>query len=254
VPGGVGVDLVAQEADVVEDLLLAYRALFPAEARLAESLAREGKRLRTSVADQWPALHDHLQLYARGLTRAGVLVLAGAPDEGSRLTGIPFTGPREARERLGLDVVAGDAASPAGAAFWRAAGDAPLPALFGVAHLGHAIPFDAEPAPAVREEAAKHVLGLLALLRPQAVIAVGPDALATLGQAIGQRDLLDLARSPEAAWLERWPPGTPLLRQPRAEAPTRPPFRFRLAPIPSLAGPHSASASDALRSLLNALA
>jgi hypothetical protein len=241
--------LVVEEVRVVDDLLHAYRDLVGHEARLAEALAPEGLRLRASVAEQWPVVHDHLQLYARGLGRGGVLVLAGAPDAGSRLTGIPFTGPREARERLGLDAP-GDAASPAGAAFWAALGEAPPSAVFNVAHLAHAVPFDVPPHAALRDAARRHVLGLLAILRPQAVVPVGALALRTLGHALGQRDLADLAQAPEAAWLARWPPGTPPLRAPGADVPLRPPFRVRLLPVPDLAGGHAAAAGYAVQRLL----
>ena len=240
---------VVAQGGVQQGLLQRYRDLVPAEARLGETLAREGLRIGASVVEQWPVVHDHLQLYARGFSRAGLLVLAGAPDEGSRRTGIPFTGPAEARARLGLDVP-GDLASPAGAVFWDAVGDAPPEVLFGAIHLAHACPFDAPAHEAVRDAAAKHLLGLLDLARPQAVVALGADALAALAQATGERDLAGLARAPESAWLERWPAGTRLLRLPFAEVPARPPFRTRVAPLPSLAGPHARASGQALASLL----
>lgn len=241
--------LVAGEASIAEEVLLAYRDLVGAEARLADALAPRGISFRASVANQWPVIHDHLQIYGRGLGRAGLLVLAGAPDAGSRMTGIPFTGPREAREHLELEV-AGDASSPAGETFWRAVAELPLDPLFGVAHLAHAIPFDVEDAPEVREASRAHLTRLLALMRPQGVVAVGPAALAALGHALGQPDLVALGHAPEDAWASRWPPGTSLLRYPVAEVPLHPPFRVRVVPLPSLDGPHADLAATSMQRLL----
>ncbi|MEA3202017.1 MAG: hypothetical protein QOE90_3445 [Thermoplasmata archaeon] len=245
-------DAVIAQTGVVEDVLVAYRDLVGVEARLAEKLGRQGVRIGASVADQWPLVHDFLQLYARGLARAGALVLAGSPDAGSRATGIPFTGPREARERLGLQIE-GETSSPS-ARWWDAAAAAPPAALFSVAHLAHANPFDLAPMPAVRDAAATHLTRLLSLLRPQAVVTVGAEALAALGHALGQRDLVDLARAPEDAWLARWPPATPLLRHPLAEVAQRPPFRVRVVPVPALDGPNGHAAEASLRSLVAYLA
>jgi uracil-DNA glycosylase len=248
-----GVSVVARSVSIVEDLLHAHRDLFGAEAKLAEALARKGLRMGASVAAQWPVLHDHLQLYARDLGRAGVLVLTGAPDAGSRHTGIPFVGPADARTRLGLDAT-GDAVSPSGAAFWEAVRDVPLEALFGTLHLAHANPFDAPDDSVVHEAANHHLLGLLDVLRPQAVVTVGAPALAALGSVLVERDLSDLAHSPEAAWVERWPPGTPLLRRPTTEAPLKPPFRFRLVVLPALDGPLAHEACAGLQAIVRYVA
>lgn len=241
--------VVTGASSILPDLLQSHQGLLGAEAALGEALAREGLRIGASVAHQWPLVHDHLQLYARGAGRAGLLVLAGAPDEGSRRTGIPFMGPLDARERLGLDAD-GAARSPAAPAFWQAVGDAPLEALFGAAILAHANPFDAPDHAAVREAAARHVLRTLETTRPQAVVTVGAAALATLGRALALRDLEDLARAPEASWLARWPEGTRLTAYPRAEVRARPPFRANVVPLPDLAGPLAGPASRALACLM----
>lgn len=238
--------VVAAELSVTEEVLEAYRRLVPAEARLAEGLPR-GVRIGATVAAQWPVIHDYLHLYGRGLARAGLLVLAGAPDTGSRHTGIPFTGPREARELLDLDVP-GYATSPAAARFWTAIDGLPLEALFGVVHLAHANPFDA-PGAASREAARDHIAALLSILRPQGVVALGPDALCLLGETLGNRDLVALSESSERAWAERWPPGTPLLRHPVAEVISHPPFRVRVAPMPALEGPDGAATAEGLARL-----
>lgn len=100
-------------------LSLAYRDLIGEEARLGETLSRRGLRIGATLADQWTTLHDYLSLYARGLSPAGMVVFGGRPDDGSRVTGIPFTGAVEAREALGLPAL-GPATSPGGAVFWRA--------------------------------------------------------------------------------------------------------------------------------------
>ena len=239
-----------------EHLLLAYRELVGAEARLSEALAPRGLRVGASVAQQWPTLHEYLHLYARGTSPAGVLVLGGAPDEGSRATGIPFTGAAEARERLGLSAH-GASRSPSGAAFWRAveharaaAAGAPMESLFGTVHLAHAIPFDYAPAPEVHDESARHVARMLRDARPQAVVAVGVDALATLARALHDADLAQLAAAPEETWVARWPPGTRLLDYPRREVPGDRPFRVRVVPVPALAGAHATSAERALERVL----
>ena len=240
-------------ASVGEVLLAAYRDLVPAESRLGEALSQRGLRLGATVADQWPVLHDHLQLFGRGLSPAGMLVLAGAPDAGSRATGIPFTGPVEARRALGLDA-AGAAASPSGAAFWRAvdaargprAADAPIESFFGTVHLAHALPFDAPPCPEATEAGLAHVRRLLGALRPQAVVTVGADPLRVLGRAIGDGNAQDLAATGEDAWQARWPPGSPLRAYPWAQPQGGPPFRFRLVPLPGLDGPRAAQAYAAL--------
>lgn len=228
---------------VGEGLLHAYRDLVPAEARLAERLAAKGLRLRSAVAAaQWPVLHDHLHLYARGTSPAGMLVLGGRPDAGSCATGIPFTGAPEARRVLGLDV-AGATASPSGAAFWRAvdharggARDAPMEEFFSTVHLAHAVPFDAPPCRETDEASAQHLRRLLAELRPQAIVTVGVDALGSLAHALRHPDLRGLASAGESAWL-RWPPGSALHAYPWAQTPGPRPFRFRLVPVPALDGP-----------------
>lgn len=239
---------------VGELLSLAYRDLVGAEARLAETLAPRGIRVGASLADQWPVLHEYLSLYARGLSAAGMVVFGGAPDAGSRATGIPFTGAREARSHMGLSVP-GATQSPSGAAFWRAvtaardvARDAPLESLFGTVHLAHAHPFDFGAHPEAADEAARHTLRVLEVARPQAAVAVGAEALATLGRALRNQDLVDLASGREDAWLERWPPGSRLLQYPYAEVPAARPFRVRVVPVPSLAGPLASAGERALAS------
>ena len=237
---------------VGDEMGLAYRDLIGAEAKLGEALARRGIRIGATLADQWPVLHDYLSLYARGLSPAGMVVFGGRPDDGSRVTGIPFTGPDQARELLGLSA-RGDVASPSGAAFWRAvadaraaAQDAPLESLMGTVHLAHAMPFDFNPEPEVREASSRHVLRVLDAARPQAAVCVGAEALAALGRALHNNELVDLAAAKEFTWVERWPPGTRLASYPYAEVPTRRPFRLRVVPVPSLAGPQSAAAEKAL--------
>lgn len=239
-------------ARVGELLSLAYRDLVGAEARLAEALAPRGVHVGATLADQWPVLHEYLSLYARGLSAAGLVVLGGAPDAGSRATGIPFTGAPEARARMGLSV-AGASESPSGAAFWRAveraratAGDAPLESLFGTMHLTHAHPFDFGAHPEAADAAARHTLRVLEAARPQVVVAVGAEALATLGRALRNRDLVDLARGDESTWIERWPPGSRMVDHPYAEVPVPRPFRARVVPVPSLAGPCADAGERAL--------
>lgn len=240
-----------------QDLVLAYRDLPDAEARLGETLSQRGVRVGVSVIDQWPVLQEYLDLYARGLSPAGALVLAGGPDEGSRATGIPFTGPAEAREALGLGAT-GDARSPGGAAFWRAVSQAqravegaPVDALFGTVHLAHARPFDL-PATAreVRAASSAHVRRLLVSARPQAVVTVGAEALATLGDALGDARFLDLAGAPESSWMARWPAGSRLGAYPIADVPGPRPFRVRVVPVPSLEGPSAEGSVDAIAALL----
>lgn len=237
-----------------DELALAYRDLIGAEARLGETLARRGLHIGATLADQWPTLHEYLSLYARGLSPAGMLVLGGGPDAGSRATGIPFTGAAEARANLGLSTP-GASQSPSGAAFWRAvaaacvaAQDAPVESLFGTVHLAHAQPFDFAPEPEVRDAAAAHVLRVLGAARPQAIVCVGGEALATLGRALQNPDLVDLASGREAAWVERWPPGTRLFQYPFAEVPARHPFRARVVPVPALDGADAGSGERALAS------
>lgn len=227
---------------VGERLALAYRDLIGAEARLGEALAPRGIRIGATLADQWPVLHDYLHLYARGLSPAGMVVFGGRPDDGSRATGIPFTGANDARELLGLPV-RGSSRSPSGSAFWRAvdaarhaAQDAPVESLFGTVHLAHAVPFDLTPEPEVREASAQHVLRVLDATRPQAAVCVGTEALATLGRALGNQDIVDLAAARESAWIERWPAGSRLSAYPFAEVPTARPFRMRVVPVPALTG------------------
>lgn len=218
----------------------AFRELFNMEARLAEVLARRGGRIRHSLMEQWPVLEEFLHLYARNLSPAGCLVLGGRPDEGSRHTGIPFTGPVQARERLGLSVK-GDERSRAGDAFWMSveeaqalSSDAPLESLFGTVLPAHAIPFSSDVhAPETLELSMQHVERLLRETRPQIVVAIGSDALTILGHTTGNEGIEDLARLDEAAWASHWPPGTRMLSYPRAESAG---CRFRVVPIPSLDG------------------
>lgn len=241
---------------VGSSLLAAYRDLVPTEARLAEALAPRGIRIGTSVADQWPVLHDYLNHYGRHLSPAGILVFGGAPDAGSRHTGIPFTGPQAARDRLGLSAT-GEGTSPSEAAFWDAvalasplAGKAPIESLFGTVHLAHARPYDVEPTREVRDASAHHALRLLKETRPQAAVAVGTDALHVLARALGDARVLDVAAIPEDIWTTHWPAGTSLLRYPYVEVPVDQPFRMRLVPVPSLDGPHADAAVSALAGVL----
>lgn len=242
---------MASEA-VGERLGLAYRDLLGAEARLGETLALRGMRIGATLADQMPVLHDYLSLYARGLSPAGMVVFGGRPDDGSRSTGIPFTGADQARTLLGLSA-RGSGASPSGPAFWRAvdvaraaAQEAPIESLLGSVHLAHAVPFDFSMEPEVREASAQHVLRVLDAARPQAAVCVGAEALATFGRAVQSAAIVDLAGAREAAWVERWPPGTRLSSYPYAEVPVKNPFRVRVVPVPSLSGPQSLAAEKAL--------
>jgi len=237
---------------VGERLSLAYRDLIPEEARLGEALARRGIRIGAPLADQWTTLDEYLGLYGRGLSPAGMVVFAGRPDEGSRATGIPFTGAPEARDVLGLDA-RGDARSPAGAPFWRAvdaaraqAQGAPVEAFFGSVHLAHAQPFDFPPEPEVREAASRHVLRVLEATRPQAIACVGAAAVLVVGRALANSALVDLASAREGTWTERWPPGTRLSAFPYAEVPAARPYRARLVPVPSLVGATAALGERAL--------
>lgn len=237
---------------VGEQLLLAYRELVGAESRLGEALSRRQIRVGTSVASQWSTLHEYIHIYARGLSPAGLLVLGGRPDGGSCLTGIPFTGAAEARERMGL-TVDGDARSPSGAPFWsvveETVGDAPLESFFSSVHLAHALPFDYQLVPEVRDAGAQHVLRLLTEARPQAVVAVGADALATLARGLRNEDLAALAKADEATWLARWPAGSRISAYPYAEVPSKRPFRVRVAPLPALTGPAVGETQRALGTL-----
>ena len=233
-------------------LLTAYRGLAPAEARLAEA----GHRPGVSVVDQWPTLHHYLRAYARDLSPAGVLVFGGAPDAGSRRTGLPFTGPAAARERLGLPAEGGDA-SPDERAFWDAVAlaapvrdAASLRTLFSTVHLAHAQPFDVAPARPVLDASARHVQRLLEAARPQAAVAVGGHALDVLARALGDARVRDLAASPEDGWCRHWPAGTRLLEYPYVEVPAKRPFRARLVPVPALSGPHAEQAVSALGGVL----
>lgn len=240
-----------------EDLLLAYRELIRDEARLGEKLAKRGLRVGVPIADQWSVLHDYLHLYAEGTSPAGMVVFGGAPDEGSRHTGIPFTGAPEA-SAMGLGA-RGQDASPAGAPFWgavdrarRSAGEAPLESFFGTVHLTHAVPFDVHGGvltPEALDVSASHVLRILGALRPQAAVAVGADALAALARALRHHDLAQLAEAPETSWATRWPPTTPLRAYPYVEVPIPRPFRMRIVPVPSLVGPHFGWAEQTLGSV-----
>lgn len=237
-------------------LLLSYRDLLPAEARIAEALAPRGLRIRSSVADAWSTLDEYVSQYGRHLAPAGVLVLGGGPDAGSRATGIPFVGPTAARERLGLRAE-GEGRSPSETAFFDAvdiaspvAETVPLASLFASVHLAHARPFDVEATPEVRDASARHVLRLLKATRPQAIVAVGHEALHVVARALGDARVLDVAAIPEEAWTRHWPPGTPLLRYPYVEVPVERPFRARLVPVPALDGPLAADATEALAGVL----
>lgn len=240
-------------------LVVAYRELLGAEARLGETLSPRGIQVGVSVADQWPTLHEYLHLYARGLSPAGLLVLGGAPDEGSRHTGIPFTSAADARDLLGLATGTAAARSPSAAAFWRAVerarearDKAPLESLFGTMHMAHAQPFDLEPTPEVRQAAAAHVRRLLAEARPQVVVTVGRDALAALGDAVADPRLIDLSRAAEETWSAHYAPGTPLLRYPAVDVPGPRPFRARVVPLPSLSGDAAERATASLQHVLSA--
>lgn len=242
--------------EVGSGLLAAYADLVTAEGRLSEELAPRGIRFRSSVVDAWPSLQDYLNLYARHLAPAGVVVFGGGPDEGTRRTGIPFTGPLTARDRLGLSAT-GEAASPSEAAFWEAvdvaspiSGGAPIESLFATVHLAHARPFDVEATREVRDASAKHALRILVETRPQAAVAVGTEALHVLARALGDTRVLDVAAIPEDIWCRHWPAGTGLLRYPYVEVPAARPFRMRLVPVPALDGPHAAEAVGALASVL----
>lgn len=237
-------------------LSVAYRELLVAEARLGELLSPKGIRLGVSLADQWPTLRDYLALYASGLSPAGVLVLGGAPDAGSRFTGIPFTGAAEARATLGLDAP-GEARSTSGAAFWRAvaraqeaAAGAPLESLFGTTHLAHAQPFDLAPTQEVRRASQAHVRRLLAEARPQVVVTVGSEALAALGETLDDARLSDFARVPEAQWATRYPAGTRMYAYPTADVAGARPFRVRVVPVPSLDGATADAGAAALERVL----
>ena len=223
-------------------LTVAYRELLVAESRLGEALSPRGIRLGVSLADQWPTLRDYLSLYASGLSPAGVLVLGGAPDDGSRFTGIPFTGAADARATLGLDAP-GEARSPSATAFWRAvaraqegAENAPLESLFGSVHLAHAQPFDVSPTPEVRTASRAHIRRLLTEARPQVVVTVGSDALGALGETLDDPCLSDFSRVPESQWTARYPAGTRMYAYPTADVTGARPFRVRVVPVPSLAG------------------
>lgn len=242
---------------VGEQLVLAYRELIGAEARVGEALSRKGMRIGATVADQWSTLHEYLHLYARGLSPAGIVVFGGRPDEGSRATGIPFTGAQDARVHLGL-AARGDSASPSARAFWGAvetariaAQGAPMESLFGTVHLTHAVPFDAALTPEVSDLAKRHVLRILAEARPQAAVAVGAEALAALGRAVGNANIVELASARESTWIERWPPGTRLSQYPYTEVAGPRPFRMRVVPVPSLTGAHSERGSLALANVFS---
>lgn len=233
----------------------AFRELFNTEARLAEVLARRGGRIRHSVMDQWPVFEEFLHLYLRNLSPAGCLVLAGRPDQASRLTGIPFTGPAQARERLGLSAE-GDERSRAGEVFWMCveeaqvlSDNAPLESLFGTMFPAHAIPFTADVhAPETLEASIQHVNRLLREARPQVVVAIGADALTVLGHTTGNEAIEDLARRDEASWSTHWPPGTSMLSYPRAEAGG---CRFRVVPLPALDGAERDAAAAGLTHVMH---
>lgn len=250
-----GIDRVMAKCEVGDGLHLAYRELVGAEAKLGEALAPRGLRVGVPLVDQWSTLQEYLDLYGRGHSPAGVLVLAGGPDEGSRRTGIPFTGAPEARDVLGLQAGEGPR-SPSGAAFWAAVEkarahvqDAPLESFFGTFHLAHARPFDFPAAPQVRDASARHVARLLTETRPQMVLAVGAEALATFAQAVGSSDLRTLAAAPERAWGARWPVESRPLAYPYVDVPARRPFRTRIVPVPALDGPLAPVAAERLASL-----
>jgi len=249
--------MVANPSSVAGGLLAAYRDLVPAEATLGELLARDGARVGVSVVDRWPTLREYVQLYATGLAPAGALVLAGAPDAGSRATGVPFTGARFARETLGL-AAAGDAASPLEGAFWGAVrdasaanSDAPVESLFGTAHLAHAVPFDVpQLTRPVLDASAAHVLRLLRETRPQIVLALGADALGVLARATGDARVRDVAELPERAWSARWSASVRLHECPFVDVPATLPFRARLLPVASLDGEDARTARGVLAGAL----
>lgn len=247
--------LTPARAGLASELDALHRSLFDAEARLAEALAQRRGRIQRSLVDQWPVLQEFLHLYARDLSPAGCLVLAGRPDEGSALTGLPFTGPAQARERLELSVDGG-ARSRAGDAFWMAVDeaqalhdDAPLASLFATVHLAHAIPFcPTVHTPETVELSIGYVNRLLGVARPQVVVAVGSDALGVLGHATANEALEDLARTPESSWATHWSSQTRMLAYPRAEAGGS---RFRVVPVPALDGPHRELAIATLTHVLD---
>lgn len=242
--------------EVTVDLLSAYRDLIPAEAKLADAIARRGIHMRSAVAEQWATLTEYVNLYGSSLSPAGVLVLGAGPDEGSRHTGIPFTGPRFARETLGLSA-RGDSTSPSEKAFWEAVQrasqmnrDAPLESFFGTVHLAQARPFDVEATHEVKDASARHILRVLAQTRPQLIVPVGTEPLHLLARATGDTRLLDVASLGEANWPARWGAGMRLLDYPYLDVPLRGrPFRARLAPVPALDGERAGDAIEALTSL-----
>lgn len=246
---------IAADAKLGDALVQCHRDLFAIEARLANTLAPRGARVRHSVVDQWHVLEEYLRIYASSLAPAGLLILGGTPDEGSCRTGIPFTGPSEARAFLGL-TTDGIGASPSGAAFWGAVlraqaelEDAPLESLFGSTLLAHAIPFDttsSERAP-LYQAGSEHVRRLLRVTRPQIVLAVGPDALTALGHAADEEALLDLARADEKVWVDHWPPGSRTSAYPFADVGSS---RVRVIPCPSLVGERAEEADAVLSAAL----
>ncbi len=241
-------------ASVHGALVDSFRALFDAEATLAEQLSRRKETLHHSIIDQWPTLEEFLHIYGGGLGPAGVLVLAGAPDAESSRTGIPFTGPDQARAQLDL-TTSGSGTSAAGVTFWDAVHDvqarnknAPLESLFSTVFLAHAVPFAVDtPFPELKQACAQHTRRLLKVLRPQIVVTTGAIALDVLGLATQNTDLSELASTDEGNWTKHWPAGSRPLAYPSAEATTR----FRVAPLPALDGPHAAESRAALVHLLN---
>lgn len=247
--------VVAPASDVGGRLIVSYRDLIAAEARLGDALARRGARIGHSVVEQWPVLHDYLNLYARGLSPAGVLVLGAQPQDGALATGIPFTGPARARDALGLQA-RGDEAAPGEEAFWDAVArasaanaGAPVESLFGTVHLAHACPFDAPHGAEAMDAARRHVLRLLEETRPQAVVVVGAHALGIFARAVADPVVMDATVLDEGAWARIWPPGTPLLRYPSVEVPIERPFRARVVPVPALDGRHAGAAIETLTSI-----
>ncbi len=240
--------------ELAERLVRAHRDLFTAEARIAEVLGGSGQRIAHSLIDQWPTLEEYLHLYGGALTPAGVLVLGGRPDVGSAQTGIPFTGPWEARRTLGLRANGNDR-SPAGPAFWGAVSrvqehmqGAPLEGLFSTVLLSHAIPFSIQGhPPALFEAAAQHLRSLLAIARPQIVVAAGSDALAMLGHAISDDAVEDLARVDESTWLDHWKPGSRVSKYPTADYKGA---RLSVVPVPSLAGEHAERSAASIEAIL----
>lgn len=234
-----------------------HRALITTEGRLAEALASSHVHVVHPVAASWITLQDHLQLYARDFVPGGLLMLAGRPDAGSRITGIPFTGPPQAREHLDLSASPGPA-SASGERFWRSVGHvqaaadgAPVASLLGTVMLAHARPlaFSTDVAEVLHAEA-MHVRSLLAATRPQVVVAVGPDALTALGAALDDPNWAAIASAHEADWLERWPVRGSLMRHPTSDVPARPTFRTRVVPVPMLCGPHAEEAEAAITRIL----